>query len=242
MKFSSRDKAYKSKRAEFAARYGKRELWSVIDQWPLYCGIGNLSRFLAIYEAFRSTIAVPGHVAEFGSWRGANVLFLAKLLRILDPHGSKMTHCFDSFEGLIEFSRQDGDAQVMGAGAPYTQGSLQELEDIITLYDMQDEIEIHKGFIEETLPALLKEKQALSLSFVYCDADLYSPTKTVLELLHSRLSEGGVFVLDEWNFEDCPGETSACREFLESHGHMYHQEHVLNTHQPTLILRKRATR
>ncbi|OGZ44125.1 MAG: hypothetical protein A2756_05515 [Candidatus Ryanbacteria bacterium RIFCSPHIGHO2_01_FULL_48_27] len=241
MKFSSRDKNYKSKRAEFAERYGKRELWSVIDQWPLYCGIGNLSRFLAIYEIFCSTKAVPGHVAEFGSWRGANVLFLAKLLRIFDPHGSKMTHCFDSFEGLIEFSQQDGNAKVMGAGAPYTQGSLQELQDIIALYDMQDEIEIHKGFIEKTLPALLEEKKALSFSFVYCDADLYSPTKTVLELVHPRLSEGGVFVFDEWNFEDCPGETSACREFLESHGHMYRQEHASNTHQPTLVLRKIAS-
>ncbi len=237
MKFSQRDEIYKAKRKTLSSEYGDRELWSIIDQWPLYCGIGNLARFLAIYDILRTTLTVPGHVAEFGSWRGANLLFLAKLLRILDPHGSKVTHCFESFEGLVNFSQKDGQTPPSTNGPQY-KGSLSELKDMISLYEMHDEIEIHQGFVEETLPVLLQKNEALSFSFVYCDVDLYSPTLTILQHIHSRLMKNGVFVFDEWNYENYPGETTACREFLETHGGMYNVENVQHASQPSLVLRK----
>src|SRR5438309_1415640 len=107
MKFAATDKKYLANRKLISEKYGERELWSVIDHWPLYCGIGNLARSMAIADLLKSTLEVPGHVAEFGSWRGANLLFLAKLLRIYDPHGSKQVHCFEGFEGLTTFAGPD---------------------------------------------------------------------------------------------------------------------------------------
>jgi len=68
-----------------------------------------LTRSIAISDLLRSTLNVPGHIAEFGSWRGANLVFLAKLLRIFDPMGSKLVHCFESFEGLDKFSKEDNE-------------------------------------------------------------------------------------------------------------------------------------
>ena len=82
----------------------------MIDSWPLYVGIGNLSRFMAIADLLKGTLNVPGHVVEFGSWRVANRMLLAKLLRIYDPMGCKLIHCFESFEGLETFSNEDGSA------------------------------------------------------------------------------------------------------------------------------------
>lgn len=55
---------------------------------------------MAIADILRETLDVPGHVAEFGSWRGANLMLITKLPRIYDPHGSKQVHCFESFAGL----------------------------------------------------------------------------------------------------------------------------------------------
>ena len=49
--------------------------------------------------------------------------------------------------------------------------SYEELMDFISLYKMNNEIDIHKGLIEKTLPKVLKENQALSFSFVFCDTD-----------------------------------------------------------------------
>lgn len=235
MKFSSSDTDYLSRRKKISEKYGSRELWSVIDHWPLYCGISNLARFLAISDLVRRSLAVPGHIAEFGSWRGANLLFMAKLLRILDTNGCKGVHCFDSFEGLQTFRPQD--RSTSSDRGRYT-GSLEELKDMIDLYGMDDEITIHVGDVSETVPAFLEEQPAFSLSFVYLDMDLYHPTKDVLEAVHGRLSRGGLIALDEWNYETFPGETEAVREFLARHGSIYHAEHVRNTRQPSLVLVK----
>lgn len=237
MKFLTQDKAYKERRAKLSEKYGERELWSVMDHWQLYCGIRNMARSLAIYDIYKSTISVPGHIAEFGSWRGANLMFLAKILRIHEPHSFKMVHCFDSFEGLTEFHEKDGRAiETQGR----YKGSLEELKDFIALYEMEDEIEIHKGYIEKTLPAFLENESCMSFSFVYCDTDLYESTKDILEMLHPRLSTGGVFCFDEWNDPENPGETVAVREFLEKHGDAYTMESNSIVTQPSLILRKKT--
>lgn len=235
MKFKTADQRYLTARKSFAERSGRPELWSIVDHWPLYVGLGNLSRFLAIADLLRSTLGVPGHVAEFGTWRGANTLFLAKLLRVFDPHGAKVVHAFDSFEGLKEFRPQDAAAQELGGSY---KGSLEELRAVIELHDMQDDVVIHQGVIEQTLPAALAQDEALSLSFVYCDTDLYASTLTILDNAHPRLAQGGVFVLDEWNHAGFPGETVAVREFIAKHGDAYSMQSVPGARQPSLVLRK----
>ncbi|MEJ0037607.1 MAG: TylF/MycF/NovP-related O-methyltransferase [Gammaproteobacteria bacterium] len=236
MKFKTGDTAYLAARKQLSEKYGPRELWSAIDHWPLYCGVGNLSRFLAIAEILKQTLSVPGHIAEFGSWRGANLLFMAKLLRIFDPLGSKVVHSFDSFEGLQTFAPEDGAA--VATRGQY-RGSFEELTDMISLYGMNDDIEIHKGWIDDTLPALLRERTEFSLSLVYVDVDLYAPTRTILDACHSRLSSGGVVVFDEWNHEKFPGETVAARDFLDAHAGEYRPVHVANARQPSMYLVKR---
>lgn len=234
-KFQRLDQRYFDARKELSKRVGARELWSLIDQWPLYCGIANLGRYLAISDILRQTLDVPGDVVEFGSWRGANLMLLAKLLRIFDPHGCKRVHCFDSFKGLTEFAPEDGQAtQFTGL----YKGALDELKAVIELYELQDEIEIHQGVIESSLRPFVEAQKEASFSFIYCDTDLYKSTKLILELLHPRLSKHGVFVFDEWNYKDYPGETVAAKEFLETYGDKYEVMHVRHARQPTMYLRK----
>jgi SAM-dependent methyltransferase len=235
-KFIETDKIYLSEREKLSKKYGKRELWEVIDPWGLYVGISNLAIKLSIADLLRSTLNIPGHIAEFGSWRGDNLLFMAKILRIFDPYGSKLTHCFDSFEGLTEFVEQDkiSPSDVKGL----YKGSYEELLDFISLYKMDNEVIIHKGLIEDTLPKVLEGNKSLSFSFVYCDTDLYSSTKVILNSLHDRLSKGGLFVLDEWNHEHFHGEGVAVTEFLKEYGKKYKMHHVQNTRQPNLVLEK----
>ena len=235
MKFARTDRDYLARRKRFSSKYGKQELWSVVDQWPLYCGIGNLARNLAVVDLLRGVLQVPGHVAEFGTWQGANLLFLAKLLYILDPNGAKQVHGFDSFEGLQTFTEKDGVAR--GTRGSY-KGSLARLKDLIALYGLGDDIVIHKGEIQKTLPKALTMAPELTFSLVYCDVDLYEPTKLILDRLHPRLSKHGIFVLDQWNLEKFPGETVAVREFLDEHGAGYNIEHVANSRQPSAVLRK----
>jgi len=237
MKFQTLDREYSARKRAYCEKRGfpYEDFWPIVNDWPLYCGIFSLSRQLIISDLLRSTLDVPGHVAEFGSWHGANLLFMAKLLRIFDPHGQKQVHCFEGFEGLTTFAPQDSNA-ANDRGAYHS--SYDELIDVIDLYEMQDEIVIHRGHVQETLPAALQASPNLSFSFVYLDLDLYEPTKIALETLHDRLSPGGVFVFDEWNFEPYPGETTAAREFLAAHGARYSMQSVRHTRQPSLVLRR----
>lgn len=235
MKFATSSAQYLADRAMFSKQRGPRELWSVIDQWPLYCGIGNLGRHVAILDILRRSLPVPGHVAEFGSWRGSTLVYLAKLLRLFDPHGSKQVHGFDSFTGLETFSDKDCPAE--GNRGTYC-GDYEELLHVIELYALADDIVIHKGLVSDTLGPLLEREQALSFSLVYLDMDLYEPTLDAMLQVHPRLSRGGMFVLDEWNMESYPGEGVAVREFLESHGGSYRSEHIPGASQPSLLLVK----
>lgn len=237
MKFNKEDQRYLAERKQLSQQSGPREIWSVVDHWPLYVGVRNLARYIAISDLLRSTMQVPGHIAEFGSWRGANLMFMTKLLKISDPLSNKVVHCFDSFEGLSTFTAEDGAAETMHGAY---KGTLEELTDYMRLYGLEDDIVIHKGLIQDTLPAALQEDAGLSFSFVYCDTDLFEPTKLILESLHDRLSKGGLFVIDEWNFEQWPGETVAVRDFLKEYDSCYEVLHVPHTSQPSLALRKIA--
>lgn len=235
MKFESEDKRYLEKREAFSDKSGQHELWSVIDHWPLYAGISNIARFMAISDLLRSTLDVPGHVAEFGSWRGANLMFMAKLLNIYDTMGSKVVHCFDGFEGLTTFTGEDGEAD--GARGAYA-GNYEELVEMIQLYQLQDAITIHKGLIQNTLPELMRENESLTFSFVYCDTDLFKPTELILEHMSKRLSKGGLFVFDEWNDARWPGEGVAANSFMREHSDDYEMLHIKDARQPTMALRK----
>ena len=190
---------------------------------------------MAISDLLRETLDIPGHIAEFGSWRGANLMFLTKLLRIYDPLGSKIVHCFDSFEGLTTFVAKDGKAKKQEHDYA---GSYQELMDMILLYGLQDDVEIHKGLIQDTLPAYLKTSEGVHFAFIYCDTDLYEPSKLVLEEMDERLVQGGLFVFDQWSDPRWPGESQAVKEFMETHERSYKMRHVRNTRQPTLVLEK----
>lgn len=234
-KFLQADRDYLSRRDAFAEKYSRPELWSLIDHWPLYAGVYSISRFYSIGKYLEQSLDIPGHIAEIGSWRGANLMFMAKLLRIFDPHSNKQVHSFDGFEGLQKFSEQDAGA-VRTKG--YYKGSLEELVDVIALYEMNDDIVIHQGLVETTMPELLKARSELSFSLVYIDVDLYEPTAIALAQLHDRLSIGGMFIFDEWNTAMFPGETVAVREFMRDHPGLYRMEHVRNTRQPTLVLRR----
>jgi hypothetical protein len=234
LKFAAEDARYLSERKQVSEAYGARELWSVIDHWPLYVGVSNLARSLAIYEILKEQAAVPGDIAEFGSWRGANLMFMAKVMAILDPLCGKQVHCFESFEGLSTFTPQDGGDGTRGE----YKGSQAELEELIALYQLGDTIKIHKGWIDDTLPAFLAADAGRTLSLAYFDADLYAPAVTVLTHCHERMAKGGVFVFDEWNYPAWPGEGLAVREFMERHGEAYDMVHVPKTRQPSLVLRK----
>lgn len=235
MKFSEEDKAYFDRRKQFSSEVGPVELWSAIDHWPLFVGTANLARSIAIVDILRSTLQVPGHVAEFGCWRGSTTLLLAKTLRIFDPMGLKQIHVFDSFEGLTEFHVVDGEA-AEGHGA--YRGSRKELEQCARIAGVGEDIVIHEGRIEETLPEFAVKNPEARFSLIYCDTDLYLATKVILSELWRSLTVGGLMVFDQWNMTEFPGEGIAVNEFIEAGAGRLEVVKPPFTRQPTLAIRR----
>jgi hypothetical protein len=71
-----------------------------IHHAPAFAGAANLSRFLALYELYKLTCALNGHIAEVGVWKGATFLYFAKLCEIFEPHAYTEVHGFDWFQGM----------------------------------------------------------------------------------------------------------------------------------------------
>lgn len=232
-KFKTEDQTYFEERNRFAEKYGWEALWSIADHWPLFAGLANISRRLAIYELVKKVIDLPGHFCELGCWQGTNLVYLAKLIDLLRPQGYVEVIGFDSFEGLQNFDHQK-DSSPLGWEGRY-KGNPELLEDVLRLYKLEDGVQLVKGRIEDTLPRFLEERKDIRFSFIYLDVDLYSPTKLGIELLYPRLLKGGIMVFDQYNVAHWTGETSSVHELLgddvQIHG-------VPFTRQPTAYIIK----
>jgi hypothetical protein len=164
----------------------------VIDHIPLHLGKTH-------YELRRDAVlaAPDGLFMEFGVWKGA---WLSQMAAVRDVP----FYGFDSFEGLPEpwSVYQAGEFDLGGDKPP-----------------MPENVSLVKGWFDESLPTFLREHDE-PVAFVHIDCDLYTSTKTVLDLLAPRFVPGSRLVLDDFMY--MPGwqreEHRAFFEFLVEHG------------------------
>lgn len=100
---------------------------------------------------------------------------------------------FDSFQGLSE--------DWIGTGLAKGQFDLGG-----KMPSVPANVELVRGWVEETLPNFLRENPLDQVSLVHMDLDTYSPTLTVLSALNSRLEPGTLILFDEyfgyWGWEN----------------------------------------
>ncbi|HER26277.1 MAG TPA: hypothetical protein ENI69_04130 [Rhodospirillales bacterium] len=214
-KFSTEDAAFLSRRNDFAVKAGAADLFSYMDQFGLYAGAQTIASRIAAYEALKLTLDVPGHIVEFGVWHGSNLLFIAKLLKLMRPNTHKQVIGFDNFAGLPEAHELDGAAAQTSLGR-YC-GNEEILRAAIDLHGLEGWVHLVKGDADETIPAYEDAAPEAMVSLAWVDFDLYEPCKTALKFLGRRLCSGGMIVFDEAISANWPGETIAMREFIEEH-------------------------
>jgi Macrocin-O-methyltransferase (TylF) len=134
---------------------------------------------------------------EFGVFQGAATMYWSKLLR----NPSSKLHGFDSFEGLPQNwlpHRPKGHFSL--------QGKIPQIDDA--------RVRFIKGWFEQTLPDYeLPVHEVLVLNF---DADLYSPTIFVLNVLETSIVPGTYIYFDEFNHQF--HELRAFDEFIKRTG------------------------
>jgi len=235
-KFQRADEPYLTRRRALPEKLGMPGLWSTIDHFGLYAGVQTLGTRLAVYEIMKRCLDVPGHIVEFGCWKGANLLFMAKVLQLLQPNTYKHVYGFDSFQGLQTFSKADG-KQKASAGA--YKGEEAHLRTMIDFFEMGDWVHLVAGDALKTIPRFEKENPNIMYSLAYIDFDLYAPCKAALKHVTKRMCPGGIIVFDEALTKFWPGEEKAFFEFLAGQGGAYTAHNVPFARQPTLYLIKK---
>lgn len=146
-----------------------------------------------------------GHVAEFDSYRGGSVLFMATVLKHMHP--KMKIYSFDTFQGMPQTderkdSVKDGD---------FADVSLDEIK--ATARDLRiDNIEFIQGTFEETLPAAIGQIGPLRL--VHIDCDTFSGIETSYKYSKQAMVPGAYIVLDDALHSTCIGAFEAAERFL----------------------------
>ena len=154
-----------------------------------------------------SFIKIEGLYLEFGVFEGTSINFVA------DHINPKTIHGFDSFEGFPE-----GEAK--GFWKQYDDDKRFDRKG--TMPDVRDNVTLHKGWFDETLPTFIKDNPS-QVAFLHIDCDIYTSTKTIFDTLKNQIKPGSVISFDEYcsypGFEQ--EEYMAFQEFIEDTGYRY---------------------
>ena len=139
--------------------------FDVIDQYPLYASPQTILRFCKIYELIKDALMVPGDFCEFGTWKGATAVFMAKIINELEPQSQRKIYVFDNFSGLPTPSEDDGLYAQTKVGN--YEGNKESLCKIIKSSNLEHRIELIEGDANITIPRFFDKKNPMLVSFAY---------------------------------------------------------------------------
>ena len=205
-KFANRKEPYYKGLSEILSLGYEEE--DLIHHFPSFVGHMTLARFLVLYEAYKMTLGVAGHIAEAGVYKGAGTLFFAKLAQIFEPESLTLVHGFDWFEGSKPTSEEPN----------IVEGSYKEdyarLMRLIAAQRLEHLVHIHKLDLKTDLDRFFDENAYMQFKLVFLDAGSYEIVKNCLRHFWPRLTSGGVMIFDQFNHELSPGETRAIKEYM----------------------------
>jgi hypothetical protein len=159
----------------------------------------SINQFEVIESKREEMAEVDGWILDLGVYKGASTRALARIFRVASIHG------FDSFEGLPE------------DWSHVTKGAFGDIEQ--NLPEVPDNVTLHKGWFDDTLPPWAEEHGDRPISILRVDCDIYSSTATIFDTVGHMLRPGSWIVFDEligyrgWRDH----EYKAFNEFLKDH-------------------------
>lgn len=141
---------------------------------------------------------------EFGVATGGTINYISNFT-------NGIVYGFDSFEGLPEDWKSD-----------YLKGAFNRNG---CLPPVNQNVQLIKGWFNESLPIFLKEHPNQKISFIHIDCDLYSSTKCIFDLVWDKLEKDCVWVFDELvnypGFDNQKGELLAFYELIRDYDVKY---------------------
>lgn len=161
----------------------------------------RFSKFISHLEFFKRTSEIRGEIVEFGIFKGNSFFRWIKFRDLLEQTNSRKIIGFDIFGDFPEANFEE-DKLKRDAFIEETKGgksiSFEEITAILKKQNLQKNVEIVKGDILQTLDQYLENNPHLKISLLHIDVDLYEPSKVILEKLYSRVTKGGIIILDDY--------------------------------------------
>lgn len=179
-----------------------------IHHFPAFVGNLTLIRNFTLYELYKRTLGISGHIAEIGVYKGAGSILFGKLVQIFEPDSLTMVHGFDNFGGTRVVPENPLQLQEGNKEAE------ERLRRLITLQNLDNTIKIHKLDVELDLPQFFEKHPHLRFKLVFLDSGTYEVVSEAIKALWPRLNVGGIMVFDQYCNEVAPGETRAVTELL----------------------------
>ncbi len=180
----------------------------LIHQFPAFAGHLTLARFVTLYETYKMTLGVAGHIAEIGVYMGAGTLFFAKLCKLFEPESLTLVHGFDWFQG----ARLTGEERYVKEGE--CTESYDRLMTLIQAQELDHIVRVHNLDVTTQLRDFFQRNSHLRFKLVFVDCGIYEVVAESIKNFWPRLTCGGIMVFDHYNHEVAPGESRAIDEFL----------------------------
>lgn len=193
-------------------------LWDAYNLLLLSPDRGRIRKMLIRYRLFEKTIDVPGDIVECGVYKGAGLMYWAKLLEIFSPNNQKRVVGFDGFRPFLEMPLRAEEYSVAEKHDELVPGvSKKEVETAIDAAGLAHRIALIEGDIGITAIEYARRNIGTRISLLHLDLDTYSGTKAALTFFYPLVSSGGLIVLDEYGMPGV-GETDAVDEFFAGTG------------------------
>jgi len=151
---------------------------------------------------------IPGVFVECGVASGSQIGAMQNCMEVLKT--DRKIYAFDSFEGIPFAGVNDADQPGIGAKDLSKVGLLESsgvsshsIDNVLQNFNRwklkTDNLIFVKGWFENTVSGYKIDKIAL----LRLDGDLYSSTKVCLEHLLSKVSKGGLVIIDDYQLAGC---------------------------------------
>ncbi|MBI5590633.1 MAG: class I SAM-dependent methyltransferase [Deltaproteobacteria bacterium] len=181
----------------------------LIHHFPAFIGHQTLARQITLYEAYKMTLNVAGHIAEVGVNLGFGSLLFAKLTKIFEPNSLTLVHGFDWCQGAEPTAEEE---HVIARGSYCTPEH--KIREIVKVQGLENIVHLHNLDASKDLPSFFKDNNHLQFKLVFLDCGLYDVVSECLKHFWNRITPGGVLILDHYSFELAPGEMRAIRDVL----------------------------
>ena len=194
----------------------------ILSNLGLFLTSKNLSRILFMEHIYRKIVETPGVVLDLGTRWGNNMCLFSAFRSMYEPfHRHRKILGFDTFEGFLEITEQDGESDLMTHGnLQVGKGYEKYLDELMSMREKNEPLShiqkyrVIKGDAIIELKKYLQDNPQTIIALAYFDFDLYKPTKECLQMMSPHLTKGSVLAFDELNDTDSPGETIALHEVL----------------------------